>query len=140
MGMTVRTGQPSERKTCHIMKTPTACVNCRQGKRRCTAGQDEAACNECRRRGMPCSFAAKASLPSNERLILPQYVNSIPANLVTDSKVRLNLGQLYLSLIHDKPHTMFHPPALGRQLEDGSLPPKVMYGIFAMSSWYVDSC
>ena len=117
------------------MKTPTACAKCRQGKRRCTLGQHGAACNECRRRGTPCSFAAKASLPSNERLILPQHMSSGPAALVTDSKVRLDLGQLYLGLIHDKPHTMFHPPALRRQLEDGSLPPKVMYGIFAMSSW-----
>lgn len=45
-----------------------------------------------------------------------------------------DLVDLYLRLIHDKPHTLFHPPSLRRQVHDGSLPKPVLFGILAIAS------
>lgn len=127
----------ARREPCKAMKTPTACAQCRKGKRRCTIGDNGGSCNECLRRRASCSLVAKASSSlSGKRPILPHNTYSNSEDLVLDLNVRVRLGRLYIALIHDKPHTLFHPPTFMRQLENGSIPAKVMYGVFAMAARY----
>lgn len=126
------------RQLCKDMKTPTACTQCRQGKRRCTIRDDSPSCNECLRRNAACSLTSKApALPPSKRPILAHRVYQPAEELASDQTIRVELGRLYISLIHDKPHTLFHPPTFMQQLEDGLLPPKIMYGVFAMVARYV---
>jgi hypothetical protein len=67
----------------------------------------------------------------SSRGILPKTVDD-GTRLGIDEK--LELTDLYIRLIHDKPHTLFHPDTLRRQVKDGTLPDKVLYGVLAMAA------
>jgi hypothetical protein len=51
-----------------------------------------------------------------------------------DVGLRDHLVDLYLKLIHDKPHTLFHPPTLKKQAHEGSLPKTILYGVMALAA------
>ncbi|CRG92364.1 hypothetical protein PISL3812_09422 [Talaromyces islandicus] len=51
-----------------------------------------------------------------------------------DVGLRDHLVDLYLKLIHDKPHTLFHPPTLKIQAHEGTLPKTILYGIMALAA------
>lgn len=126
------------------MKTPTACRECRLGKRKCTPPTDSTSvCRQCQRRKVPCSLTRLISTRgTSQRALIPRDTfqdrkDSFCPPSIPNAETRVELGKLYVTLIHDKPHTLFHPPTLLRQLEEESLAPKVMYGVFAMSSRYV---
>ncbi|KAF7588268.1 hypothetical protein BBP40_005954 [Aspergillus hancockii] len=51
-----------------------------------------------------------------------------------ESDVRDELVDLYLELIHDKPHTLFHPGVLKTRIRDGSLPNATLYSIMAFAA------
>jgi hypothetical protein len=51
--------------------------------------------------------------------------------------LEVELIDLYLSVIHDKPHTLFNPNLLRKRLRDGTLPEAVIYSIMALAARYI---
>ena len=92
------------------MKISKSCTQCRSGKRKCVVEGTEWTCQHCLKQGKPCSLS---QLPKRQRHLLP---NNTPErddkcqSVTADTKHQL--VDLYLHLIHDKPHTLFHPALL----------------------------
>lgn len=117
------------------MKIAKACCECRLAKRKCLADEHHgAACNQCKRRNLSCSAVRKAQLrDTRPPVLLPGETLSSP-HFDLDVETRVALVRLYLRLVHDKPHTLFHPPTLLRQVEHDSLAPMVLYGLIGMAA------
>ncbi|KAL2213109.1 hypothetical protein CC79DRAFT_1264706 [Sarocladium strictum] len=111
------------------MKIAKACKECRLGKRRCTPSEG-GSCQQCLRRSSPCSFAQRVPARDGVRDLLPKAVDEVQLELRT----KLELTDLYIRLIHDKPHTLFHPPTLRQEVQNETLPDKVLYGVLAMAA------
>jgi hypothetical protein len=111
------------------MKIAKACKECRLGKRRCTPSES-GSCQQCLRRSSPCSFAQRVPARDGVRDLLPKAVDEVQLELRT----KLELTDLYIRLIHDKPHTLFHPPTLRQEVQNETLPGKVLYGVLAMAA------
>jgi hypothetical protein len=113
------------------MKLGKACRQCRDGKRRCDKSTTGVACQQCTRRKLQCSSDVtsldRQALKS--RIAAPVAVHTLPP-----SDVRRELCDLYISHIHDKPHTLFHEPTLRQQVADGTVSRAILYGIMGLSA------
>lgn len=116
------------------MKVATACRECRLGKRKCGEAKRGVPCSPCNKRGLACSLAA----PVRRH---PVPIQPPPATVTKDASVQdldwdlaKRLVELYLKCIHDKPHTLFHPPTLLRAVDEQALAPQVLYGILCLTA------
>ncbi|KAL8393930.1 hypothetical protein RB595_003625 [Gaeumannomyces hyphopodioides] len=132
------------------MKVAKACGQCRARKGKCiVAGGDEPrACAPCARRGVLCSFIIARGTAPRPRLLAAADSTSQSSSSVTSNpgvstaaidldlglESRLELVRLYLRLIHDKPHTLFHPASLLQQVRDDAVPDQLLLGIVAMAA------
>ncbi|KAH7085650.1 NADH dehydrogenase [Paraphoma chrysanthemicola] len=116
------------------MKHPTACLECRVTKVKCARdpNQPRGACLTCKSRNLECSLP---TLNPKERATIlrshPQPRPLAPASSVPlehenlASELPENIQEfigLYLSLIHGRPHSLFHEQSLWLQYNEGSLP------------------
>jgi hypothetical protein len=118
-----------------IMKLGKACRQCRDGKRKCDRAEPGVSCVQCLRRGFQCSSAI-ATLKNPQLTSLPQPTDPCQPsrrNLPPPLIVR-ELCELYISNIHDKPHTLFHEPTLRRDVADGTASEAILYGIMGLSA------
>lgn len=113
------------------MKLAKACRQCRDGKRKCDRPATCVPCKQCTRRKLRCSGAA-ATLKTP--LLSPQPRPSTPVQSLPSLEVRRELCDLYISYIHDKPHTLFHEPTLRQEVADGSVSRAVLYGVLGLSA------
>ncbi|KAE8139189.1 hypothetical protein BDV38DRAFT_291578 [Aspergillus pseudotamarii] len=116
------------------MKVAKSCSQCRIAKRKCTPDPvRDARCLQCSTRQQSCSW----SLTRNAKhRLLPVDSPSYPrvwVEMVEDG-VRDELVDLYLELIHDKPHTLFHPSHLKSRVRNGSLAKGTLYSILALAA------
>jgi hypothetical protein len=128
------------------MKAPRACRQCRESKRKCVrrrrAGES---CEWCQHRSLKCSvelpkgFAACSSslfhlTPTEDGH--PQTVTSKehgnPA--VLPKATIAELVELYLDKVHNRPHSIFHPPTLRAQLSSGSLSKPLIFALCAVGA------
>lgn len=120
------------------MKLGKACRQCRDGKRRCDQQGTGSSCRECTRRNLRCSTA---TAPPSNPLLSPQPRTAGPYHLAVpllpSAEIVRELCDLYISHIHDKPHTLFHEPTLRRQFADGTVSRAVMFGVMGLSVRYV---
>ncbi|KAL4920824.1 hypothetical protein BDW62DRAFT_176301 [Aspergillus aurantiobrunneus] len=115
------------------MKVAKSCRQCRAAKRKCTSVTfSHSACTLCAQKGLDCSLLAGLN-PSRPQLIAPAVTASECPTEVSD-EVRDQLVDLYLQLIHDKPHTLFHPATLKSRVQAGSLPDAVLFSILALAA------
>lgn len=138
------------------MKVAKACSQCRSRKGRCVvpAGDGQRACAPCSRRGLLCSLARARVSASRPQLLPAADNNPQPPSSATPShggpvaldldldlglESRLELVQLYLRLVHDKPHTLFHPASLLQHVRDGAVPDQLLLGILAMAAPFSSS-
>jgi hypothetical protein len=112
------------------MKLAKACRQCRDGKRKCDKATTGIACKQCTRRKLQCSSAA-AML--ERPLLNPQTRAPDSVHILPPLDVRRELCDLYISHIHDKPHTLFHEPTLRQQVADGSVSRAILYGVMGLS-------
>ncbi|KAL4949677.1 hypothetical protein BDW69DRAFT_69975 [Aspergillus filifer] len=116
------------------MKVAKSCRQCRAAKRKCTrAGSlSHVGCALCGQRGLDCS------LISGSKSKVPQII--APAVTVPEHSVKLSdntrgeLVNLYLKIIHDKPHSLFHPASLKSRVQTGSLPDATLFSILALAA------
>lgn len=116
------------------MKIAKACRRCRIGKRRCEAAEPGLSCEPCIQRGLDCSLVVNprrhpvSILPPPPSSVVPMTDDEI----LLDIPMTLKLVSLYLDLVHNKPHTLFHTPSLLQAVEKGALACHVLYAILAL--------
>ncbi|KAL4885268.1 hypothetical protein BJY04DRAFT_231820 [Aspergillus karnatakaensis] len=115
------------------MKVAKSCSQCRSAKRKCTTGVlPLSSCTQCAQKGLRCSLLVNPD--SNRPKFLAPAVTTprLPAHV--SDEVRDELIDLYMRLIHDKPHTFFHPATLRTRVQSGSLPETVLFSILAVAA------
>lgn len=129
------------------MKYPKSCRQCRESKRKCTRRHPGAACDACQQRHLKCSGQMRPRHPVNPPL-LPQVASreekqshSHPRGFSGEESIpqlshgmAVELVDHYLRAIHDKSHSLFHPPTLRSQVESGLLGNALLYAICAIGS------
>ncbi|KAE8150341.1 hypothetical protein BDV25DRAFT_172224 [Aspergillus avenaceus] len=121
------------------MKVAKSCSQCRIAKRRCSAGPlSEPRCQQCLTRDQCCSWITDRST-RRPKPLLPDLScgdASLSRRQVVsiDDNTRDELVELYLKLIHDKPHTLFHPTVLKIRVQNGSLAKATLYCILALAA------
>ncbi|KAL3467377.1 hypothetical protein BJX64DRAFT_168410 [Aspergillus heterothallicus] len=116
------------------MKIAKSCSQCRTAKRKCIAGPTStSACVLCSHKGQNCSLLAKLNLNRKKLLAPAAAVSPIRLNEVSE-EARAQLVNLYLELIHDKPHTFFHAATLKERVQNGLLPDAILFSILAFAA------
>jgi hypothetical protein len=136
------------------MKTTTkACLQCRQGKRRCDRSLG-ATCTPCNKRGLSCSSASRVK--SNSTTLRPavsppslgpsshvkeaQCTSAVSVDgqedtlASTDQESIIRLVELYIECIHDKPHSLFHVPTLRADVASQKIDKALLCSILALSA------
>ncbi|KAJ4984299.1 sugar porter family MFS transporter [Stagonosporopsis vannaccii] len=122
-------------------------------KRRCTYIPSQNTCKECISKDVKCSLSELSSNTTDKqraarRALLPlQQSSSVLHELhegpvssplsVYDApthEVCTELVALYLDLIHDKQHILFHPPTFIAQYHAGQVPEFLVWGMAALAS------
>lgn len=126
------------------MKHPTACLQCRATKRKCTQNPTDSrtACLACQSRKIECSkpWNGPRLQPitpwrtQGERPLAP--LTTLPPSTIdlqpASSKDICEFIRLYFHFIHDRPHSLFHERTLWDEIRDGSLPECLLVAICAM--------
>ncbi|CAG8175445.1 unnamed protein product [Penicillium salamii] len=129
------------------MKVSTSCIQCRIGKRKCTVEHPGLPCQHCLKLKKHCSFKRSLQRPPDllpcaprEKSIVSPPVSCLrTTTAVSDPQLEVKLVDLYLTLIHDKPHTLFHPESMRRRCQNGELPKAVIYSIMALAARFSDN-
>ncbi|KAL2817342.1 hypothetical protein BJX63DRAFT_110002 [Aspergillus granulosus] len=115
------------------MKVAKSCSQCRTAKRRCRPGPTpNSACARCAHKGQNCSLLTGLNL-NRQKFLAPAVTAPTGSKEVSDN-IRDLLVDLYLELIHDKPHTFFHPETLRAQTQNGLLPDAILFSILAFAA------
>lgn len=105
------------------MKHATACAPCRAAKKKCLRRPGELNCAYCRLHGLTskCSNPPQNAPSAISRPLKPAVVGfeslSPEENNLLTVRTRLELVDLYILYIHDRPHSLFHAPTLRRHVE-----------------------
>lgn len=129
------------------MKVPTACRQCRESKRKCTRQGPGEHCDTCRQRSLPCDGYLGRHHQCNNRLLpAGQYFTKndeaprTPHHSTDEEGLNLPRGiavefvDHYLDKIHDRPHSLFHPPTLRAQVRQGLVGKPLLYAICALGA------
>jgi Fungal Zn(2)-Cys(6) binuclear cluster domain len=115
------------------MKLGKACLQCREGKRKCEKPSTGEACSQCRARQLHCSSLsrtlagkAKPLHPGPERLDTHE---DLPCRSDIEKVI-----DLYFWYIHDKPHSLFHEATLRQCVHSGTISRAVLFGILGLAS------
>lgn len=127
------------------MKVAKACRHCRVGKRKCTRSSPEEPCQSCMARSLCCQSTLRRGNTEAARLcpkpLLPYTVaqtqlaevgtSANSEDVMMSAEMAEEFLQLYLEKIHDRPHSLFHPATLLKQMHDGSLDKALLHAICA---------
>ncbi|KAH8589303.1 hypothetical protein B0O99DRAFT_523490 [Bisporella sp. PMI_857] len=115
------------------MKLGKACLQCREGKRRCEKSSTGSACSQCRTRQLHCSSLSHGQ--TTETKTLRPALDPIdtgqglpPLDVIEEA---LNMYFLY---IHDKPHSLFHEASLRECVRKRTVSRPVIFGILGLAS------
>ncbi|KAL2846787.1 hypothetical protein BJX68DRAFT_277015 [Aspergillus pseudodeflectus] len=115
------------------MKVAKSCSQCRAAKRKCRTGPTpNSACVMCAHKGQNCSLLTSSSL--NRQKFLAPAVTGMNTSKEVNDELRDELVDIYLRLIHDKPHTLFHPATLRTRVQASLLPEAVLCSILAFAA------
>lgn len=121
------------------MRPPKACYGCRQSKRKCTrrSGRVGDACDQCQAKKLRCA-GSLTNTPARPLPLLPRSESPLEANhdnsfeVTTEAAVRL--VDLYLTKLHNRPHSLFHPVTLRANVQDGSINKALLLAICSMAA------
>ncbi|KAF2022380.1 hypothetical protein BU24DRAFT_338881 [Aaosphaeria arxii CBS 175.79] len=113
------------------MRIASACKECRSKKRRCKV-RDYGPCEQCARKGTSCSLDLGNRLPKVPAFLSPPVVQG-PVEVLSTA-FAIELVDLYLELLHGKPHTLFHPSRLRQQVRESSLSDRLLYSIAGLAA------
>lgn len=116
------------------MRQVKACLQCRNGKRRCDrAGTGGLACRQCVQRNLSCSAAADPRAAPGIPGPSPQQS---PAASHRPDEETLCLVDLYFRYMHDKPHSLFHEPSFKAGVLAGTISKPVLLSMMGLSARY----
>ncbi|KAH7134145.1 hypothetical protein EDB81DRAFT_726057 [Dactylonectria macrodidyma] len=135
------------------MKAPRACRQCRESKRKCLRPNQSLGdpCEPCRKRKLHCAGLLARS-PSSPQSLLPKpsaeltgkdengaavTVTQAPSSDIS-TDVAILLVDYYLDKLHYRPHTLFHPPTLRKQVRDGLVNKALLLAICSMGSRFAE--
>lgn len=129
------------------MRSPTACSQCRQAKRRCIRDDWSEACESCQQKHLICNKKPQTN-PVGQRALVPR--SSTPLTPIRDSSQHLEyrteprlevsrgmaveLVEHYLDKFHGRPHIIFHPASLRSMVSAGTLSQALLFAICAIGS------
>lgn len=134
----------------HHMKLATACDPCRLSRRRCEHRAIGQACALCESKRIRCSFVP--TRPSKAKTIRPAEapigsqptlldVSDTPAVAAASGSLRIEalpkavvreMVEHYLTKVHNRPHSLFHPQSLMHSVDDGCIKRTLLYAICSM--------
>jgi Fungal specific transcription factor domain len=129
------------------MRPPTACVACRNRRRKCIVASPGEKCIYCKQRHIPCSLTASPKASTNGTswpLVSPtspttgdefelHRCQSIATNL-PPRPLCITLTELYFQYIHDTFHSIFHRPSVLEDVANGTLPDVLLFGIISLAA------
>jgi hypothetical protein len=127
------------------MKPPRACRQCREAKRRCVRPRPIEPCNLCKQKGLRCGSAlpnqvsdpqvsAVPSLSSQDQRDQPLKHYEYKKSLRLPWETTVELVEHYLDKVHDRPHSLFHPPTLWARLHNDDVGSALLFAICAIGS------
>lgn len=130
------------------MKAARSCLQCRQSKRKCIRPGPSECCESCQHRKLKCSaqltqlrrqsrdcaqsFAEPISSEEQARSPATRSGCENPPNLPWETTVEL--VEIYLEKVHDRPHSIFHPATLRSDLRNGAVGRALLCAICAIGS------
>lgn len=121
------------------MKAARACPQCRESKRKCIRAGPGEPCAPCHQRRLKCggrlqlpSTAATSRKEEEKEKKKGKEGTAVTPNVPWETIVEL--VEIYLDKLHDRPHSIFHPATLREQLRDHSLCGTLLYSICAIAS------
>lgn len=117
------------------MKHSTACKQCKTSKRKCERETFNSTCVACRNRRQVCSYIQTRQ---------PRFLELFPATPCTRSsssrngeailplEMRLDLTDLYIRNIHERPHSLFHERSLRIRIQNNTLPDELVFAICSL--------
>lgn len=123
------------------MRPPKACYGCRQSKRKCTrrSGRVGDACDQCQAKNLKCAGSLTTrTAPSRPPPLLPRS-GSPPETTLDNSvdvtiDVAVRLVDFYLTKLHNRPHSLFHPVTLRTKVQNGSINKALLLAICSMGA------
>lgn len=127
------------------MRPPKACHRCRQSKRKCTRQSERVgdACDQCQAKKLKCGSSFKNAsarpVPLLPRSESPgETTLHVPKSIDVAVNVAVRLVDLYLTKLHNRPHSLFHPVTLRTQVQDGSINKALLLAICSMAARFDD--
>ncbi|PNS17167.1 hypothetical protein CAC42_7221 [Sphaceloma murrayae] len=120
------------------MRNAKACLQCRNLKRKCTTSSQSGPCDHCAKKQVACSLTQPVAPRSNHRQtdkiqpLVPKPEHILEVSLNIPKRVVIDLVELYIYNIHDRPHSLFHLQTLRRQVGSGSVSLHLLYAICAV--------
>lgn len=122
------------------MRPAKACHRCRESKRKCTSrsGLVGSACDQCQAKNLKCTNSFTIT-PARRLPLLPSESPreaTLPVSTGTDValEVAVRLVDFYLTKLHNRPHSLFHPVTLRSQVQDGSINKALLLAICSMAA------
>jgi hypothetical protein len=114
------------------MKLGSACLQCRNAKRKCDKSRPGTACEQCLKRHLQCSSVK--TRPGTPATLLPSSLPLVDQSQIPSDDIASELIELYITYIHDKPHSLFHEPSLRNGARNKTLHYGILYGIFGLTA------
>jgi hypothetical protein len=117
----------------------------RSRKRKCQSTGQGAPCTSCQSLGLQCSiWTQEAEDPPHRSTVLPTEYTS-PSNdsisngssLFVEDDLRNELVDLYFRLIHDKQHSLFHPPTFIASVRENKAAMVLVFAILSLAARFV---
>lgn len=119
------------------MRPPTACLTCRNRRRRCVAALPGEPCVFCKKRNRHCTLTLHPSNGAKDITSEPVHsdhiINTLDANL-PPRPVCEDLIASYFFHIHDTTQWIFHKPSIIEDFQLRRLPECLLLGMIAMSA------
>ncbi|EWG54211.1 hypothetical protein FVEG_12476 [Fusarium verticillioides 7600] len=112
------------------MKPLKACTECRRIKRKCTRqnGRIGDPCDQWQMKNLKCT-SCLTNVTAQRLSLLPNLTTvDIPVDVAT------RLVYHYLTKLHSRPHSLFHPATLKKQVQDGSVNKALLLAICSMGA------
>ena len=124
------------------MRHPRACAQCREGKRKCVRQGIGESCEPCAHRRLKCALLSTQPPPTHRELVPRAVTDQIgpqpSVERVLDANLQIDLVNLYLEKIHDRPYSLFHAPTLRAEVHSGTLNHALLLAICGTGSRFAE--
>lgn len=123
------------------MRPPTACLTCRNRRRKCEATGIGVACYHCAGKGIKCSLGTDSPATKNRSNAVKspfEYHRNVSRNgipiVLPPQALREQLAGLYFQYIHDTFHSLFHKPSFMQDVSRGTVPGVILFAVISLAA------